>query len=126
MRKTVFSEKAPPPIGPYSQGVLAAGFLFVSGQLPINPLRDELIAKPFAEAVHQAIRNLRAVLQAGGMDLENLVKVTVFLKSMKDFAEFNQVYAGYFTGEKPARAVVEVSQLPKGAELEIEGTAWKA
>ena len=60
------------------------------------------------------------------MDLENLVKVTVFLKSMKDFAEFNQVYAGYFTGEKPARAVVEVSQLPKGAELEIEGTAWKA
>ena len=126
MRKTVYSEKAPPPIGPYSQGVQAGGFLFVSGQLPINPLRDELVSKPFAEAVHQAVRNLRVILQAGGMDLENLVKVTVFLKSMKNFQEFNQVYAGYFPGDKPARAVVEVSELPKGADIEIEGTAWKA
>jgi 2-iminobutanoate/2-iminopropanoate deaminase len=126
MRKTVFSDKAPPPIGPYSQAVQAGPFLFVSGQIPINPLRDELITKPFSDAVRQVMQNLRAVLQAGGMDLEHLVKVTVYLKNMKDFQEFNAVYASYFPGEKPARAVVEVSQLPKGCEIEIEGMGYKA
>ncbi|MBN8218617.1 MAG: deaminase [Spirochaetes bacterium] len=126
MRKTVFSDKAPPPIGPYSQAVQAGPFLFVSGQIPINPLRDELIMKPFADAVRQVMANLRAVLTAGGMDFEHLVKVTVYLKNMKDFQEFNSIYATYFPGEKPARAVVEVSQLPKGCEIEIEGTAYRA
>lgn len=125
MRQTIHSEKAPPAIGPYSQAVKAGPFLYISGQLPINPLRDELISKPFPDAVHQVMRNLRHILEAAGMGFEHLVKVNVYLKDLKKFQEFNGVYATYFPGDKPARAVVEVSALPKDAEIEIEAVGYK-
>ncbi len=123
MIQRIHSDKAPPAIGPYSQAVQAGGFVFVSGQLPVNPLKDELITKPFPDAVHQAIKNLRAILQAANLDLEHLVKVNVYLRDLKNFQTFNEVYAQYFKGTLPARAVVEVSGLPRGADLEIEGVA---
>lgn len=125
MNKRIHSDKAPPAIGPYSQAVQAGSFVFISGQLPINPLKDELIAKPFPDAVHQCLKNVRAILQAADLDLEHLVKVGVFLKDLKNFQAFNEVYAQYFKGVLPARAVVEVSALPRGAEIEIEGIACR-
>ena len=123
MIKRIHSDKAPPAIGPYSQAIQAGGFVFVSGQLPVNPLKDELITKPFPDAVHQVIKNLRAILQAADLDLEHLVKVNVYLRDLKNFQSFNEVYAQYFKGTLPARAVVEVSGLPRGAEIEIDGVA---
>jgi 2-iminobutanoate/2-iminopropanoate deaminase len=123
-KKRIHSDKAPPAIGPYSQGILAGSFLYVSGQLPINPIKDELVSKPFSEAVHQSLRNVKSVVNAAGLEMSDVVKVTVFLKNLKNFQEFNAVYATYFPGEPPARAVVEVSALPKDAEIEIEAIAY--
>lgn len=126
MNQSIYSEKAPPPIGPYSQAVRAGDFLYVSGQLPINPLKDELIVKPFDEAVHQVMKNVRAVLQAGGMDWRDVVQVTVYLKDLKRFQEFNAVYATYVGDPAPARAAVEVARLPRDAEVEIACTAHRS
>ncbi len=125
-KKRIHSDKAPPAIGPYSQAMQAGPFLYVSGQLPINPLKDELISKPFSEAVHQSLRNVKAILNAAELDMADVVKATVFLKNLKNFQEFNSIYATYFPGEPPARAVVEVSGLPKDAEIEIEVIAYSS
>lgn len=125
MRKeAVFTENAPAPIGPYSQGILAEGrLLFVSGQIPINPETGELVTGPIEEQAEQAIRNLLEVVRAAGGSAENVVKVTVYLKDMRAYAKFNEVYEKYFSTSKPARAVVEVSNLPKEVAVEIEAIA---
>ena len=123
-KKAVLTGDAPAPIGPYSQGVLAEGkLLFVSGQIPIDPETGELVAGTIVEQAERAIENLLAVVKAAGGSAENVVKVTVYLKRMEDYGKFNEVYKRYFSGSKPARAVVEVSNLPKGVTVEIEAIA---
>ena len=123
-REVVFTENAPAPIGPYSQGVTAEGrLLFVSGQIPIDPEMGELVTGSIKEQAEQAIRNLLEVVKAAGGSAENVVKVTVYIADMKAYSMFNEVYERYFSTSKPARAVVEVSGLPKGVAVEIEAVA---
>ncbi len=124
MKEVVFTEKAPRPIGPYSQGVLAGGrLLFVSGQIPIDPSTGELIKGSIEKQAEMAIKNFLAVVEAAGGSPENVVKVTVYIKDIGLYSRFNGVYEKYFSASKPARAVVEVSDLPKGVDVEIEGVA---
>ena len=116
--KTIATDKAPGAIGPYSQAKVAGGFLFASGQGPINPETGEVITEITA-AAEQACKNCQAILEAAGSDLTKVIKTTCFLKDMADFAAFNEVYAKYFT-EKPARSCVAVKQNPKDFLCEIE------
>ena len=125
MKKSYSTEKAPQAIGPYSQGIEAAGLIFVSGQLPLDPATGQLAAPDIAGQTKQALENLRAVLEAVGAALRDVVKTTVFLCDMGDFAAMNEVYAQFFTDECPARSAVEVSALPRGAQVEIEAIAVK-
>lgn len=112
------------PIGPYSPGVVASGrLLFVSGQIPLDPETGELVKGTFKEMARRAIENLLSVVEAAGGSVENVVKVTVYLRDIGKYGEFNEVYSEFFSGAKPARAVVEVSNLPKGVEVEIEAIA---
>ncbi|MBI4053182.1 MAG: RidA family protein [Candidatus Diapherotrites archaeon] len=122
MMEKIFSKNAPAAIGPYSQAIKANGFVFCSGQIPIDPKTGEFVAGGIAGQTGQACKNLKAVLEAAGSSLEKVVKTTVFLKSMADFQAMNEVYARHFAS-KPARATVEVSALPKGALVEIECVA---
>ena len=123
--KEISTNKAPEAIGPYSQGILALSkeVLFVSGQIPIEPDTGRVLDGPIEEQTLQALKNLKAVVEAGGLSLENLVKVTVFLTDMSLYARMNRIYEEFFKGHRPARAVVEVSALPKGVSIEIEGIA---
>jgi len=125
MKKAVSTEKAPKAIGPYSQAIRAGDFLFVSGQLPIDPATGQMAAGDAAAQAGQSLANIRAILDAAGMEMSNIVKTNVFLKDMGDFAKVNEVYAGFFEGEYPARAAVEVARLPKDALVEIEAVAYK-
>lgn len=121
--KPVFTLDAPKPIGPYSQAMITGDLVFCSGQLGLNPFTGEFAGKTAAAQTEQALQNLKAVLNSAGSELSHIVKVTVFLKSMKDFDEVNEVYAKHFVDGKPARSAVEVSELPKGALVEIEAIA---
>ncbi len=124
MEKELVFPKGVSPIGPYSPGVIASGkLLFVSGQIPLNPETGELVQGTFKEMARQAIKNFLSVVEAAGGSVENVVKVTVYLRDMSKYGEFNEVYSEFFNESKPARAVVEVSNLPKGVEVEIEGVA---
>jgi len=118
----VVSGAAPAAIGPYSQAIIENGFIFTSGQIPLLPETGEIINGGVREQAEQVIKNLKAVLSAAGSDLTNVVKTTCFLTDMGDFAAFNEVYSGHFTG-KPARSCVAVLALPKGAKVEIEAVA---
>lgn len=122
--KYVYTEKAPKPVGPYSQGVLAGNLLFVSGQLPINPLTNELVKSSFKEAARQALNNVIEIVRASGGNIKNIVKVTVYLKDITKFSEFNEVYSEVLGDHKPARAVVAVSSIPRDADLMIEAIAY--
>lgn len=121
--KKISTEKAPAAIGPYSQGIVAGGFLFASGQIPIDPASGEIVGTDIEQQAQQAIRNVGAILAEAGADYGNVVKTTCFLADMKDFAAFNSVYETYFT-EKPARSCVAVKQLPKDVLCEVEVLAW--
>lgn len=114
---------APAAIGPYSQAVKTGNLLFVSGQIPLNPQTGTLITDGIEAETHQVMKNLQAILTAAGTTLEAVVKTTIFLKSMDDFANVNTVYASYFKGNYPARETVEVSRLPKDARVEISVVA---
>ena len=117
----IHTEKAPAAIGPYSQAVdSGAGLVFVSGQLPINPATGAFPEGGVAEQTRQSLTNARAILQAAGLDLKNVVKTTVFLANMADFGAMNEVYAQFFATPFPARSAVAVKDLPKGALVEIE------
>ena len=119
--KPIHTEKAPAAIGPYSQAVdSGAGLVFVSGQLPIDPATGAFPAGGVAEQTRQSLTNARAILQAAGLDLGNVVKTTVFLADMADFGAMNEVYAQFFAAPFPARSAVAVKDLPKGARVEIE------
>ncbi len=115
----IYTNTAPDAIGPYSQAISAGGFLFTSGQIPIDPATGTVTAQGIEEQTHQICKNLGEVLKAAGMGFENVVKTTCFLDNMDDFAAFNEVYAQYFTS-KPARSCVEVAKLPKGVLAEVE------
>lgn len=122
----IFTENAPKPIGPYSQAILVKNtknLLFIAGQIPINPKTGEIVKGDIKEQARQAIENLVAILRESGATIDDVVKVTVYLKDINDFQAFNEVYSEYFGKSKPARAVVEVSNLPKGVKIEIEAIA---
>ena len=120
--KTVETKRAPAAIGPYSQAAVFGGFVYTSGQIPIDPETGKIEATDIAGQAKQAIHNIGAILEAAGSSFENVIKTTCFLINMDDFAAFNEVYAKYFTG-RPARSCVEVAALPKGALVEIEVVA---
>ncbi|MBP5238638.1 MAG: RidA family protein [Clostridia bacterium] len=117
--KIISTDSAPAAAGPYSQAVKAEKFVFSSGQLPVDPRTGAVVPGGIAAQTERAIENLKAVLESAGSSLEKTVKTTCFLKDMADFAEFNRVYAGYFTG-KPARSCIEASALPRGVLIEID------
>jgi len=121
--QTVKTDKAPAAIGPYSQAVVASPFVFVSGQIGMEPATGDLVGDDLESQAHQTLDNLRQILTAAGSGLEQVTAVEVFLTDMGRFADFNAIYAKYFSARPPARAVIEVSALPKGACLEIKCTA---
>jgi 2-iminobutanoate/2-iminopropanoate deaminase len=123
MNERIETRKAPAPIGPYSQAIRANGFVFVSGQIPINPETGQLIDGGITAQTHQVIRNIAAILESSGMGLQDVVKTTVFLTNLDDFSEFNRVYGEYFADSKPARATVQVARLPREAIVEVEAVA---
>ena len=124
--KAIHTEKAPAAIGPYSQAVdSGAGLVFVSGQLPIDPATGAFPEGGVKEQTHQSLTNAKAILEAAGLGLQNVVKTTVFLADMADFAAMNEVYAQFFAAPFPARSAVAVKTLPKGALVEIECIAGK-
>ena len=123
MKKTLSTPSAPAAIGPYAQGVAAAGLIFVSGQLPIDPATGELCTGSMAEQTRQCLRNISAILAAGGATLADVVKTTIFLQDLNDFAEVNAAYAEFFPTDAPARACVQVARLPKDGRIEIEAIA---
>lgn len=124
--KTIINTKdAPAPIGPYSQAVIANGFLFVSGQVAINPENGELNLSSIAEETHQVMRNINAVLLEAEYAFEHIIKTTIFLSNMDLFVGVNEVYGSYFSGNYPARETVAVKGLPKGVNVEISVTAFK-
>jgi 2-iminobutanoate/2-iminopropanoate deaminase len=125
-RSTVSTDKAPSAIGPYSQGIAAGPWLFVSGQLGMDPETGELVGDDLAAQARQAMENLQAVVAAGGCTLADVTAVEVFLTDMGDFAAFNRIYAEYFDAHRPARAAVGVAALPKGAVVEIKCIAFRA
>ncbi|MBM3319350.1 MAG: RidA family protein [Candidatus Eisenbacteria bacterium] len=122
-RRAVRTDKAPGAVGPYSQGVRAGGFLFTAGQIPLAPDGSGLVGKTVAEQTEQVLKNLKAVLEAGGSGLDRVVKTTVFLTDLSAFDEMNRVYARFFGDSPPARSAFEVGALPKGALVEIEAVA---
>ncbi len=123
MKEIISTEKAPAAIGPYSQAIRAGEMLFCSGQIPIDPATGEFVSDDVAEQTEQVLKNLSAVLEAGGSDLGKVVKTTVFLADMGDFTAMNEVYGRYFSDNKPARATVQAARLPRDARVEIECVA---
>jgi 2-iminobutanoate/2-iminopropanoate deaminase len=123
-RQTINTDKAPAAIGPYAQANRIGDLLYTSGQIPLDPATGELVAAGIEEQTARALDNLKAVVEAGGGSMANVVKTTVFLQDMGDFAKMNEVYARYFTGGTlPSRSAVAVAALPKGALVEIEAVA---
>ena len=120
MRQAVSTPSAPQAIGPYSQGVRAGSLLFVSGQVPIDPATGNIIEGDIAAQTHRVFQNIGEILKAGGASFDHVVRTTVFLADMNDFAAMNAVYATYFSAPAPARATVQVSRLPKDARIEID------
>lgn len=120
MAEAITTEKAPGAIGPYSQAIKAGGMVFCSGQIPIDPATGEFVSEVVAEQTEQVLKNLGEVLKAAGCDFSSVVKTTVFLADMNDFAEMNEVYGRYFDSNKPARATVEAARLPRDAKVEID------
>lgn len=126
MKEIINSNNAPNPVGPYNQAILAGNTLYVSGQIPINPETGELVSSSIEDETHQVIKNLIAILEKAGMNLENVVKCSVFVSDMNQYAAINSVYAEYFReSTAPARELVEVANLPKFVNIEISLIAVK-
>jgi 2-iminobutanoate/2-iminopropanoate deaminase len=123
LREIIQTDNAPGAIGPYSQAIKAGGFVFVSGQIPTDPQTGEFVAGGITEQTEQVLKNLKAVLEASGSSLAQVVKTTVFLADMKEFSGRNEVYATFFSGAPPARATVAAAGLPRDARVEIEAVA---
>ena len=121
-KKIISTEKSPAAIGPYNQGIVANGFLFTSGQLPIHPITGE-VPSSIEEQTVQVLDNLKAIIEAAGTTMDNVVKCTVYIQNMSDFAVINQIYSTYFPNNPPARACVEISKIAKNALVEIDAIA---
>lgn len=122
MKDIVNTERGPKPIGPYSQAVKASGFMFLSGQVALDPKTNEMTGGDIRQQTERVVENIKGIVEAAGSNLNHVVKTTVFLKDMNDFPAMNEVYARYFTIAPPARSTVQVSRLPKDALVEIEVT----
>jgi 2-iminobutanoate/2-iminopropanoate deaminase len=120
MREIVSTDHGPKAIGPYSQGVKANGFVFISGQIALNPATGQLVEGGIAQQTERVLENLRGIVEASGSSMHKAVKVSVFLKDMNDFAAMNEVYARFFPSAPPARSTVEVARLPKDVRIEID------
>ena len=126
MKKIIFTDKAPAPIGPYSQAVLSGNTLYTSGQVAINPATGDLVLDTIEVETEQVMQNLKAVLEAADMTFDNVIKTTIFIMNMGDFARINAIYGNYFTEEAaPARETVQVACLPKNVNIEISMIALK-
>jgi len=123
MKIVINTNGAPQAIGPYSQAIKANGFLFVSGQIPLDPMTGQIVYGGVELQTYQVLNNLKAILAHEGLSCDNVVKTTVFLNDMEDFAVVNKAYAQYFTNEPPARACVQVARLPRDVSVEIEAIA---
>ena len=123
MRKVILTDGAPAPLGPYAQAIKTDHYLFISGQLPIDPDSGELVGGSVMDQTHRALQNVLAILQAAGCSSSDVLKTTVYLQNLDDFTAMNEVYAAVFGKSPPARACVEVSRLPQNALIEIEAIA---
>jgi len=123
-KEIIISKKAPAAIGPYSSALKIGNLVFVSGHLPMDPVNGEIVKGEIEVQARRSLENLKAVLEAYSISLENVVKTTIFLKDMNNFSRVNKIYGEYFTGQFPARSCVEVSRLPKDADIEIEAIAF--
>ncbi|NPV44932.1 MAG: RidA family protein [Firmicutes bacterium] len=119
-KQAISTKKAPAAVGPYSQAIKAGGFLFVSGQIPINPETGELVTGDIKAQTHQVLKNVKAIIEEAGLTMDDVVKATVFISDMDQFAAVNEVYAQYFGDVPPARACVEVARIPKDVGVEVE------
>ena len=122
-RERIATSQGPSAIGPYSQAIVAGDFVYVSGQIPLDPARGALVEGTITEQTDRVMLNLKGILEAAGSGLDRIVKTTVYLADLNDFDEMNRAYGKYFTGDPPARATVQVARLPKGARLEIDAVA---
>lgn len=123
MKQEINTENAPKAIGPYSQGIIANGFVFASGQIALDPLTGDLNPGPVEEQTHLVLKNLKAVIEAAGSSMDKVVKCTVFLQSMDDYRAVNAIYGEYFNAPYPARAAIQVARLPRDVKVEIEAIA---
>lgn len=123
-KEIIRTDKAPTAVGPYSQGIRAGGWVFVSGQIPMDPETGELQGGNVQEQARRVLKNLEGVLGAAGLGLADVVKVTVYLTDMDNFQAVNEIYASFFKSDPPARACVEVSRLPKGVDVEMDAVAY--
>jgi len=121
---TIQSPAAPLPIGPYAQAIRAGDFVFLSGQIPLDPSSGEIVSDDVTKQAHQVMKNLQAVIQAAGGDWSHVVRTTIYLTDMKDFATVNEVYGSYVHKNPPARATVQVAALPRGARVEIDAVIY--
>ena len=124
VKRVVSTDKAPAAIGPYSQAIVAGEFLYVSGQIPVNPATGQ-VPEAISDQARQSLENLKAIVMEAGYSLSDVVKTTVFAADIANFAAINEVYASYFTPDAPARSFVAVKDLPKGVGVEIEAVAWR-
>ena len=122
-KKVILTDKAPKAIGPYSQAIQAGDFLFLSGQIPIDPKTGDLIKGDIRQQTRQVLENIKGLLESEGLEMKDVVKVTVFLKDLGSFSQMNEVYANYFSSYPPARSTVEVAKLPRDVEIEVEAIA---
>ena len=122
-KKVIQTEKAPKAIGPYSQAIQAGNLLFLSGQIPIAPKTGELTEGDIRQQTQQVLENIKGLLESQGLGMEDVIKVTIFLKDIGSFNQVNEVYATYFSSSPPARSTIEVAKLPRNAEIEIEAIA---
>ncbi len=120
MKKVIATDRAPKAIGPYSQAIVANGLAFLSGQIPLDPATNQMVEGPIEVQTERVLENLKGLLEACGSSLDRVVKTTVFLKDMGEFAKMNEVYGRYFTADPPARATVEAARLPRDVKVEIE------
>jgi len=125
VREIIFTEKAPKPVGPYSQAIKAGNFLFISGQIPIDPETGKLVNGGIKEQTRRVLDNIKAIVEAAGYTMQDIVQVFVFLKDLKDFSGFNEEYANYFKSNPPSRVTVG-AEIPKGALLEVSAIAFKS
>lgn len=124
-KRIIYTEKAPKPIGPYSQAIIAGDFIFTSGQIPIDPKTNQLVQGDIKEQTKQVLENLKAILEEAGVTFDDVVKVTVYMKDLNEFSAMNEIYSEYFKNSPPARTTVEVSRLPRDVKIEIDLIAVK-